>query len=179
MRTLLLNQGTDWLYPNARGLRLLLTSVIGEVTLPDRPGPRWTYSFVSATVLKVALYDPLINERTVRTAISEYCAIDQEALRARQEYFDRLTAQRDQSIAEGVNYKNTVFDSDERSAFRLLTTVYLVDSGIVALPEGFSWRSKVDENIPMTLPELKELAGLMFVNSYMAFLQSWAQKDAP
>lgn len=85
---------------------------------------------------------------------------------------------RDSKIAAGVTYNGRRFDSDERSIRNLTATLAAVTAGAFVLPRPFYWRSADNENVDMSLDDLKGLAAAMIAAGYAAYLEAWAAKDA-
>jgi hypothetical protein len=87
---------------------------------------------------------------------------------------------RDAAINQGTAWNEYVWDTDTVSRANLNAVLTIAQLGI-PLPEGFTWRTKDNQNIPMTLPDLAALAATMMQAGNAAYVKSWqlkAQLDA-
>ena len=100
----------------------------------------------------------------------------EEALEAFAEVSAWAKAKREGAIASTVLFNGTNFDCDRVSIQNLLGIVVAVSAGI-PLPAGFVWRSADNVNVPMTVPNLIALGGLMLGNVNAAYAKAWAIKD--
>jgi hypothetical protein len=87
----------------------------------------------------------------------------------------RVNDIREVKIVLGVPYAGHVYDSDQRSRDNLSATVAAVAAG-VPLPDGFSWRTADNVDVPMSPAELVGLAGTMLGYVNMCYARSWALK---
>ena len=67
---------------------------------------------------------------------------------------NEANALRERKLAGGVHFKGVLFDSSERSRNTLAATAAMLGASGAPLPEGFSWRSLDNRNIPMDRQEL-------------------------
>jgi len=87
----------------------------------------------------------------------------------------RINADREMAMDAGVTFNLNVFDSDERSRENLTGTVSAVNAGI-ALPLGFTWRSRDNRDIPMTAADLVGLSAAMLQHVNGQYHKSWQLK---
>ena len=87
----------------------------------------------------------------------------------------QVNQMRDAKMALGVTYNGQVYDSDAIAALNLTSVLTLVLSG-APLPPGFTWRSKNNSNVPMTVADLRGLAGALFQRGQAVYAASWAHK---
>lgn len=82
---------------------------------------------------------------------------------------------RDIKMAAGVLFAGELYDSDAVATLNLTSVLTMVLSGS-ALPAGFTWRSKNNNNVPMTVADLRGLAGALFQRGQAVYAASWAHK---
>lgn len=78
----------------------------------------------------------------------------------RQNKLDEINLARDNEIAQGVEYKDKVFQSDERDQ-ALLTQSVALFSAQGSAPKGFTWIAKDNSQVEMSLKDLIALGGLI------------------
>ncbi len=84
---------------------------------------------------------------------------------------------RDTAINDGVDYGSYRFDSDDRSRANLTATVAAVQAGI-SLPQGFTWRSAENQDVPFDAANLVSLAAAMLGHVNTQYQKSWTIKAA-
>lgn len=84
---------------------------------------------------------------------------------------------RDAAIEAGVTFDGHLYDSDQRSRDNLTGAVAAFSAG-VPVPEGFTWRTADNQNVPMTLESLRGLAAAMLAHVDAQYRAAWAAKDA-
>jgi hypothetical protein len=87
----------------------------------------------------------------------------------------QINAWRKQAIDAGVAFNGVMFDSDDISRANLTGVVAAANAGI-PLPEGFTWRSADNQDIPMDLAALVGLAGTMLAHVNFQYAKSWTLK---
>lgn len=149
---------------------------IGHVEFVDSPNaPLDAESFADLCGDIVAVANQLIDEYEAGGpggSVPEPTLEEAKASKRRQ-----IDAQRDQQIDSGVSFAGHVFDSDQRSRDNLTGAVSAFSAG-VPIPEGFTWRSADNQNIPVGMPELLGLSGAMLLHVNAAYSTAWARKAA-
>lgn len=86
-----------------------------------------------------------------------------------------VDSERTRRIAKGFTFEGNQFDTDDTSLRNLTATVSLLGVGS-SLPDGFTWRSADNQNIPMDAAKLLSFGGqiLNWVNSN--YVASWTIK---
>ena len=80
-------------------------------------------------------------------------------------------------LALPVTYNGHRFDSDEAAISNLNGMCAVIGVGI-PVPQGFTWRSTDNVNVPMTAQQLVGLVGAMMVYRSACYQNSWALKAA-
>lgn len=87
-----------------------------------------------------------------------------------------INSERNRVINEGMEFEGNVFDIDDISLSRISSLVTAVTANI-PLPEGFTWRSKDNQNVPMDAAKLVTF-GATALGYFSSIMQkSWALKD--
>lgn len=86
-----------------------------------------------------------------------------------------IDAERDRQRYSGVTYKGMRFDSDPVSAGNLTGWTTAVAAGI-PVPEGFTWRSTNNRNIPFTTKDILGLAAAMVTKTTACYQRAWQLK---
>lgn len=76
-----------------------------------------------------------------------------------------------------IEHNGFVFDADPDSITNLQSVLAMCANGMV-LPDNFLWRDANNNNHPMTVEGLKNLAGAIFQRSGAIYSESWALKDS-
>lgn len=87
----------------------------------------------------------------------------------------RINVARESALNDGVVYGLNVFDSNQRSRENLTGTVSAVNAGI-PLPLVFTWRTKDNQDVPMTAADLVGLAAAMLQHVNGVYQKSWGLK---
>lgn len=92
---------------------------------------------------------------------------------------DRMRADidslRDRHRYSGVSYRGVIFDSDPVSAGNLTGWTTAVAAGI-PVPEGFTWRSQDNRNIPFTAQDILGLAAAAVAKTTACYQRAWQLK---
>ena len=83
---------------------------------------------------------------------------------------------RDKVVSDGVSWNGHLWDCSDVSRANLTGVVASVNAG-VALPSGFVWRSKDNQNVALSEAEVVELAAAMLAHVNQAYQQSWQRKE--
>ncbi len=83
---------------------------------------------------------------------------------------------RERAKGAGIEWRGRRWDTDARSRENLSAMVMALGAG-VPLPPGFTWRSEANEDVPMTGPELVELASAVLAHGHACYRVSWALKS--
>lgn len=87
-----------------------------------------------------------------------------------------INSERNRVINEGMEFEGNVFDIDDVSLSRISSVITAVNVS-VPLPEGFTWRSKDNQNVPMDSTKLITF-GATALGYFSSIMQkSWALKD--
>lgn len=82
---------------------------------------------------------------------------------------------RDVARAAGVTYNGVDYDSDPVSSANITEWAAVVTAGVV-LPEGFTWRSKDNQDIPFSASDILGLAAAIAVSATTCYRRAWAVK---
>jgi hypothetical protein len=74
-----------------------------------------------------------------------------------------------------VSYLSTSWQADPKSQSLLTQAILLVSLGIAPCPP--TWRDAANNDVSITLDDLKNLAGLMAYNTQVAYSTSWSLKE--
>lgn len=88
-----------------------------------------------------------------------------------------INAKRDEAMAAGVEYNGVIFDSDFISQANM-ARVHTGVNDSWPLPEGFTWRSADNQDIPFTTEDVNNLAHIMLDNGNSIYKDSWVKKKA-
>lgn len=97
--------------------------------------------------------------------------------RRRAERCAEVNARRTRAIAAGVAFEGYVYDSDSTSLANVTAAVAGAAAGI-PIPEGFTWRTADNVNVPMDVEQLVALGAAMLAHGSACYAYSWALKDA-
>lgn len=92
----------------------------------------------------------------------------------------RISAARDDAIAAGIAWNSHSWQADDRSRALLTGAVAAFQAG-VPIPQGFTWRTADNQDVPMAMADLVGLAAAMLQAADAAYSRSWklkAQIDA-
>jgi len=89
-----------------------------------------------------------------------------------------VNALRARKIEGGVVYHGKAFDTGERSRCNLTAVAARAAAADVSLPDGFSWRSSDNQNIPMTKVDLLAFHAAVTDWVYANYKASWEHKAA-
>jgi len=87
----------------------------------------------------------------------------------------RINAAALAAIDAGFEHDGHVFDSDARSQTNIIGTANAVGAGI-PLPEGFTWRTKDNENVPMDGTAIIALGAALLQHVNTQYAISWQLK---
>lgn len=79
------------------------------------------------------------------------------------------------AIDSGFEYDGHIYDSDARSQTNIIGTANAYSAGI-PLPEGFTWRTKNNENIPMDGEGVVALGAALLAHVNSCYARSWQLK---
>lgn len=79
------------------------------------------------------------------------------------------------AIDAGFEHDGHVYDSDSRSQTNIIGTANAVQSGI-PLPEGFTWRTQANVDVPMDGPGIIALGAALLAHVNECYATSWALK---
>ena len=82
---------------------------------------------------------------------------------------------RTEAIDAGVEYAGVRYDTDAVSRDNITGTLTAVQAG-VPLPDGFTWRSEDNQDIPMTVGNLAGLSAVVLAHVNTCYQRSWALK---
>lgn len=94
----------------------------------------------------------------------------------RQNKLNEINEARDNEIAQGVEYKDKVFQSGEKDQI-LLTQSVVRFSAQGKTPKGFTWIAKDNSQVEMSLNELIELGGIIGVKVNDCYKKGRELKD--
>lgn len=86
-----------------------------------------------------------------------------------------IDAERDRQRYSGVTYKGVRFDSDVVSGSNISGWTSAVAAGI-PVPEGFTWRSEDNRDIPFTTEDILGLAAAMVAKTTACYQRAWQLK---
>ena len=86
-----------------------------------------------------------------------------------------IDAERDRQRYSGVTYKGVRFDSDAVSERNITGWTSAVAAGI-PVPEGFTWRSADNRDIPFTAEDILGLAAAMVAKTTACYQRAWQLK---
>ena len=86
-----------------------------------------------------------------------------------------IDAARDRARHAGVTFDGVLFDSDPVSAGNLTGWATAVAAGIPT-PEGFTWRSQDNRDIPFTAADILGLAAAMVAKTTACYQRAWQLK---
>lgn len=89
----------------------------------------------------------------------------------------KVNALRAIKLAQPVTYMGHQFDSDHEAIMNVNGIVAAIGVGI-PLPEGFTWRSADNADVPMSSAQLVGLAAAMLAYRSACYSKSWALKAA-
>lgn len=81
-----------------------------------------------------------------------------------------------QHIDSGFEFDGHVYDSDERSQTNIIGTANAVQAGL-PLPEGFSWRTKDNQNVPFDSQKVIALGAALLAHVNTQYSISWWLKE--
>ena len=87
----------------------------------------------------------------------------------------KVNSLRDRAMGLGMTWNGHVWDSDTRSQANLSGVVSAVSVG-VPLPEGFTWRTADNQDVPVTPAQLVEFGAHMMAFANAVYTRSWALK---
>jgi hypothetical protein len=105
--------------------------------------------------------------------IAEALPVGIQTLRNRKK--SKINGSRETAINAGVIYNDQTYDSDDRSRANLTATVSALQAGI-PLPQGFTWRSADNQDVPFDAADLIGLAAAMMEHVNTQYQKSWALK---
>ena len=79
------------------------------------------------------------------------------------------------AIDGGFSFSGHVFDSDPRSQTNIIGTANAVQAGI-SLPDGFTWRTQANENVPMDDQGIIALGAALLEHVNACYARSWQLK---
>lgn len=79
------------------------------------------------------------------------------------------------AIDGGFEHGGHVYDSDARSQSNIIGTATGVSAG-VPIPEGFTWRTQGNENVPMDGPGVVALGAALLLHVNTCYAKSWQLK---
>lgn len=79
------------------------------------------------------------------------------------------------AIFSGFEYDGHMYDSDDQSRQNIIGTATAVANG-VALPQGFTWRTADNQDIPMDGPGVIALGAALLAHTQAQYSTSWALK---
>jgi hypothetical protein len=79
------------------------------------------------------------------------------------------------AIGAGFTFEGNQFGADLVSRTNLIGTVGSIQAGI-PLPDGFTWRTLDEQNVPMTADALVALGAALLVHCNTQYAKSWALK---
>lgn len=88
-----------------------------------------------------------------------------------------INAARAAALDSGVLHAGHQWDSDESSRANIIGTVAACTAGI-ALPQGFTWRTADNQDVPMGAEDLVGLGAAMLQHVNTCYQQSWRLKAA-
>ena len=94
---------------------------------------------------------------------------------AREDRRAEIDAARDLARYSGVTYNGVCFDSDQVAAGNLTGWAAAVAAGI-PVPEGFTWRSADNRDIPFTAEDILGLAAAMATKTTACYQRAWSLK---
>ena len=99
----------------------------------------------------------------------------EQTARARETLKATVNVKRAEKLKAGFTFAGNRFDSDERSLLNLTATVSAVNAGI-PLPDGFTWRTSDNVDVPCDAQFLVGLAGTALQYQSACHARSWALK---
>lgn len=89
-----------------------------------------------------------------------------------------VNALRERKLSGGVKFKGTLFDSSEGSRNALTAAAVLLAPADSKLPDGFTWRSVDNRNVPLGKQELLAFQAALTDWVYRNYQASWDHKAA-
>lgn len=147
-------EGEQWLQSDAFVSDATHFVFNGALTpFPESPGKDWAWDWMEL--------EWRLHPASLATAKARKCT-DIDAERDRQRY-------------SGVTYKGVRFDSDVVSVSNITGWASAVAAGI-AVPEGFTWRSADNHDIPFTAGDILGLATTMVDKITACYQRAWQLK---
>lgn len=94
---------------------------------------------------------------------------------AKRAAIERANLERAARLQSGVQFEGHLFDSDATAMANVAEALNMLNAGMT-VPEGFTWRTKENVNIPFTAAEIQGLATAMFMRKNAIYQASWAIK---
>lgn len=155
-----------------------------SVNTPDYSPTDWIINPDLSSVNGILEKYWIINGNTVRPATTEeQSQIDELAdyqgltiTEIKAKINNEINVYRDTYIDEGVIFNGHLFDSDQRARENIMGMSNAISLGI-PISESFTWRSQLNEDVPMNADSLTAfgVAMLSFVSA--CFAKSWHLKD--
>lgn len=79
------------------------------------------------------------------------------------------------TIDVGFEHQGRIYDSDARSQTNIIGAVNAAQAGI-PLPDGFTWRTQANDNVPMDGPGVIALGASLLAHVNAQYAKSWALK---
>ena len=157
---------------------------IPSVNTPDYMDGNWIINPDMTTLMAYPSKYWIIEGNSVRVAdSSEQAAIDVlegyeglTALEVVAKLHAKINEYREEYVNQGVIFNGYLFDADQRARENITGMCSAIALG-VPIPEGFTWRSKLNEDVPMTSAQLVQfgLTAMTFVST--SYSASWYHKD--
>lgn len=107
----------------------------------------------------------------------EYVALPWTADLARARKHRDIDAARDRAINAGFEWDGNEWDADPVSRGNLTGVAAAVNAGL-SLPDGFAWRTKDNQNVPLDSDGVMALAGAMLAHVNQCYVNAWSAKAA-
>jgi len=82
---------------------------------------------------------------------------------------------RDERMVSGFHYAGHTFDSDAASQTNIIGVVTGISVGMT-LPEGFTWRTTDDQNVPANVEYIVNMASVLLAFKTQCYQVSWWHK---
>lgn len=107
--------------------------------------------------------------------LSKLITADDKFQQTKQRKLDEINAATLAAIDAGFEHQGHVYDSDARSQTNIIGTANAFNAG-VPLPEGFTWRTQANDNVPIDGPGVVALGAALLSHVNGCYALSWQLK---
>ena len=107
--------------------------------------------------------------------LSKLITADDKFQQAKQRKLDEINAATLAAIDAGFEHDGHAYDSDARSQTNIIGTANAFSAG-VPLPDGFTWRTQANDNVPIDGPGVVALGAALLEHVNACYAKSWQLK---